>query len=230
MLPDLDPQSQVQVLGLIGDRGDLSTVEPAMKVLTSSDESVRLAAIEALTKVGTDDGAEALFEIAVAGSGAAQKAARDGLAVMAGPRVDEIDFSPCRRRRRESPCGGDRRAGQTTHARDSRDSAQLRRRAENEDICRAAFGALVDVADTVDVATLADLLAKTKSGAARDSGVTALRAALAAAKDKDATAEAVISRMKTADADARIAMLTCLDALGGISGPGGRVRGGAVAR
>ena len=70
MLPDLDPQSQVQVLGLIADRGDLSTVEPVMKVLASNDESVRLAAIEALTKIGTDEGAEALFEIAVAGSGA----------------------------------------------------------------------------------------------------------------------------------------------------------------
>jgi HEAT repeat protein len=42
-----------------------------------------------------------------------------------------------------------------------------------------------------------------------------LRAALAVAKDKDATAAVVVGRMKTADAETRIAMLTCLDALGG---------------
>jgi len=215
LLPELPPQSQVQVLGLIADRGDLSSIAPVKKALRSSDESVRLAAIEALTKVGTDEGAEALFEIAVAGSGAAQKAARNGLAVMAGPRVEEIISAHAaagETNARAMAIGllGKRRMPGTAevllgYAADG-----------NADICRAAFGALVDVAGEVDVATLADLVAKAKSGAVRDSGVTALRAALAGAENKDTAAEAVINRMKTVDTSARISMLTCLDASGGI--------------
>lgn len=225
LLPDLDPQSQVQVLGLICDRGDLSTVKPAIRVLNSSDDSVRLAAIETLTKIGTDEGAEALLEVAITWSGSPQKAALDGLAVMAGPRVDEVIAQ------RACPFIVDSPGLPTAMLVKGRVTAiglLGKRRApgaaetllgyaseENEDISRAAFGALVDVADMVDVTALTDLVAKTKTPAVRESGVAALRAALAVAKDKDATAEAVLSKMKTADAETRIAMLSCLDALGG---------------
>lgn len=216
MLADLDPQSQVQVLGLVADRGDLSSVDPVKKVLASDDEAVRLAAIETLTKIGTDDGAEALFQVAVSGSGATQKAARESLAVMAGPRVEEIIAAGAANGQasaRAVAIGllGKRRAAGTAvtllgYAADA-----------DEQISRAAFAAMVDVADAIDAAALADLVAKAKSGGPRDSGVTALRAVLAAAKNKDAAAEAVIDRMKTADAEARVAMLSSLDASGTIA-------------
>ncbi|MBP7052858.1 MAG: HEAT repeat domain-containing protein [Phycisphaerae bacterium] len=214
LLLDLDPQSQVQVLGLVCDRGDLSTVKPAIRVLNSSDGSVRLAAIETLTKIGTDEGAEALLQIAVADSGAAQKAAREDLALMAGPRVDETisAFAASGEVNTRAVAIGLLGKRRVSGAAES----LLGYAADaDEPISRAAFGALVDVADTVDVAALTDLVAKTKSPAVRESGVAALRAALAVAKDKDATAEAVLSKMKTADAETRIAMLSCLDALGG---------------
>jgi HEAT repeat protein len=216
LLADLDPQSQVQVLGLIADRGDLSSIDPVKKVLNSDDEPVRLAAIETLTKIGTDDGAEALFQIAVAGSGATQKSARESLALIAGPRVEETIAAYAaagETNARAVAIGllGKRRAAGTAetllaYAADA-----------DEQISRAAFAALVDVADQVDAATLANLVAKAKSGGPRDSGVAALRAVLTAAKNKDATAEAVINRMKTADADARVAMLSSLDASGTIA-------------
>jgi len=216
LLADLDPQSQVQVLGLIGDRGDLSSIEPVKRVLDSSEDAVRLAAIEALTKVGTDDGAEALLQIAVAGSGATQRAAREGLAMMAGPRVEDALAAWAaagQTNARVVAIGvlGKRRAAGTAetllgYASDA-----------DEQISRAAFAAMADVADTVDAATLADLVAKAKAGGPRDSGVAALRAVLSAAKDKDVAAQAVIDRMKTADAGARITMLTALDASGTIA-------------
>lgn len=213
LLSDLDPQSQVQVLALIADRGDLSAIDPVKKVLGSSDDSVQLAAIQALTKIGTDDGAEALLQIAVAGSGETQKAAREGLALIAGPRVEETILAHA--------------AGGQTNARTvaigllgkrhtpGATEALLGYAADaDEQISRAAFAALVDVADTVDVGTLVDLLAKAKSGGPRDSAVTALRAVLSAAKDKDAAAEAVVNRVKTADAGVKIALMGSLDASG----------------
>jgi len=224
LLPDLDPQSQVQVLGLIADRGDLSSIDPVIKVL-NREESVRLAAIETLTKLGTDKGAEALLEVAAASPDRAQKAALEGLAVMAGPRVDEViaentgeyiietPGTPTAMllKRRTIAIGllGKRRAAGAAelllgYAADA-----------DEQISRAAFAALVDVANTVDVAKLVDLLAQTKSAAVRSAGAAALRAALASAKDKDATAAAVLGRMESADAQTKISLVTCLDALGG---------------
>lgn len=216
LLPDLDPGSQVQVLGLIADRGDLSSIEPVTKVLGSSDEAVRLAAIDALTNVGADDGAEALFEVAVAGSGSTQRAAREGLALVAGPRVDEIlaDHAASGDASRRAVAIG---VLGKRHMPGTAQTLLGYAADDNADISRAAFVALVDVADEADVQTLADLVAKAKSGPVRDSGVTALRAALANAKDKDAAATAVIDRMKTADAQAKVAMLTSLDALGGLT-------------
>jgi len=213
LLADLDPQSQVQVLGLIGDRGDLSSIDPVKKVLAGDDEDVRLAAIETLTKIGSDDGAEALFQIAVSGSGATQKAARDGLALMAGPRVEEV-------------ITGHAGTGET-NARVVAISLLGKRRAAgagetllgyaadaDDQVSRGAFAAMADVADLIDATTLADLVAKAKSGAPRDSGIAALRAVLTAAADKESATEAVIDRMKTADAGARVAMISSLDASG----------------
>jgi hypothetical protein len=214
LLPDLDPQSQVQVLGLIADRGDLSSIETVKKLLRHSEEAVRLAAIEALTNIATDDGAEALLQLAVTGSGATQKAAREGLAVMAGPRVEEtisVQAAGGEATARAVAIGllGKRRASGAAetllgYAADT-----------DEQISRAGFAALVDVADTVDVARLVNLLAKTKNAGVRDSAAAALRAALAVAQDKDATTAAVAGQMETADAPTQISMLTCLDALGG---------------
>jgi hypothetical protein len=85
----------------------------------------------------------------------------------------------------------------------------------NEEISSAAFKALVDVADVVDVGTLTDLVAKTSGQDARSSAAAALRAVLTKARDKASAAEAVIERIKTSGGDTKITLLTCLDAAGG---------------
>jgi HEAT repeat protein len=213
LLPDLDPRSQVQVLALIADRGDLSSIDPVKRVLGSSDESVQLAAIQALTRIGTDDGAEALFQIAVAGSGETQKAAREGLALIAGPRVEETILAHAAGGQTSTRAVAIGLLGKR-HTPGATESLLGYAADANEQISRAAFAAMVDVADTVDVGPLVDLLAKAKSGGPRDSAVTALRAVLSAAKDKDAAAEAVVNQMKTADTGVKTALLSSLDASG----------------
>lgn len=214
VLPELPPHHQVQVLGLIADRGDLSSVGSVKRVLNSDFEAVRLAAIETLTQIGCDESAEALMEIAVNGSGSVQRAARDGLALMAGPRVEEVlrdGAAAGDAKSRSAAIGllGKRRVPGATetllgYATDG-----------NEEVRSAAFRALVDVADAVDVGKLADLVAGTDGQRARSSAGAALRAVLTKAPDKAAASKAVIERVKTADGNARITLLTCLDAAGG---------------
>ncbi len=214
VLPELPPHHQVQVLGLIADRGDLSSVGSVKRVLNSDFEAVRLAAIETLTQIGCDESAEALMEIAVNGSGSVQRAARDGLALMAGPRVEEVI--------RDSAAAGDARSrsaaiGLLGKRRVPGATETLLGYATDgdEEVRSAAFRALVDVADAVDVGKLADLVAGTDGQRARSSAGAALRAVLTRASDKAVAAKTVIERIKTVEGDARITLLTCLDAAGG---------------
>jgi HEAT repeat protein len=214
MLAELDPYFQKQVLGLIADRGDLSSVKPVKAVLQSEDESVRLAAIDTLSRIGGDDAAKALLEVAVAGEGAAPKAAYDGLSVMVGPAVEEVIGAQAASgsvNARVVAIGllGERR---TAGALES-----LRGYAgeDDGDISAAAFKALAAVADSADIQTLAVLLTRTKSGPARQNAVTTLKSVLAKAQDKDAAAKVIIGQMETSSAEIRLSLLTTLNALGG---------------
>ncbi len=214
VLPELAPMHQVQVLGLIADRGDLSSVAPVKKVLHSDFEEVRLAAIDTLTAVGCAESAEALLDIAANGSGSTQRAAREGLALMVGPRVEEVIS--------QTAASGDAKSRvvaigllgrrRTPGAVD----ALLSYAADgNEDISSGAFKALADVADAVDAATLAELVARTTSRSARSSAGAALRAVLAKAPDRTAAAMAVIERANLTEGEAKATLLMSLDAAGG---------------
>mgnify|MGYP003932223377 CR=1 FL=1 len=214
MLAGLDPYYQQQVLGLIADRGDLSSVKFVKGVLDSKNESVRLEAIEALTRIGGDEAAEALLEIAVDGEGAVKKAAYAGLSVMVGPRVEEI----IKARAASGDVNGRvvaiglmgwrRTAG-------ALESLLAYAGDDNSEISAAAFRALPAVADSDDIATLAELLVKTENSDARQNAVAALKSVLAGARDKDAAAQIIIDKMEAAGKDAKLSMLSTLNALGG---------------
>ena len=214
MLAGLEPYYQQQVLGLIAERGNLSSVRFVKGVLNSESEPVRLAAIETFTRIGGDEAAEALLKIAVDDDGAVQKAAYTGLSVMVGPQVEEII--------KARAASGDVNArvvaigllGQrrTTGALES----LLAYAADNNaQISAAAFKALPAVADSKDIPTLADLLAKTENGEARQNAVAALRAVLAKTPDKDAAAQVMISKMDASSKEVKLLMLSTLNALGG---------------
>lgn len=213
MLPRLEPQSQAQVLGLIGDRGDASSIAVAQRFLRSQDEAVRLAAVEALAKLGTEAAARALMEVAV-GSGGVQKAAVAALAAMPGSDVEEYINARAR--------SGDDKVrvvavgllGQR-HAAGAAEKLLAYAGEGDDDVSAAAYDALAPVADSVDVATLADLVAKSPNDAVRAKGVAALKAVLAQARDKAAAARAVTRRMRSAEGEAKIALLTSLNAAGG---------------
>ncbi len=214
MLSKLDPYFQKQVLGLIAERGDLSSVKPVKAVLKSEDESVRLAAIDALTQIGGDEAAEAVLQIAIGGEGAAKKAAYDGLSVMVGPGVEQMI--------KTRAASGDVNTrivaiGLLGERRTPGAVESLLGYAGDDDgqISAAAFKALAAVADSSDIQTLAGLLAKTKSSEARQNAVATLRSVLAKAQDKDAAARSIIDQMGTSGTEVKLALLTTLNALGG---------------
>ena len=214
MLGELEPYSQQQVLGLIADKGDLSSVKSVKEVLDSDTEPVRMEAIETLMKIGGDQGAEALMKIAINDDGPAQRAAYSGLSVMTGPGVEEM--IKARAASGDINCrviaigllGQRRTAGAIqsllNYAAD-----------DNADISAAAFKALAAVADSDDIPTLVDLLAKTESGGARQNAIATLKTVLGKTTDKDAAARVMIDKMEVSGKEVRLAMLASLNALGG---------------
>jgi HEAT repeat protein len=86
---------------------------------------------------------------------------------------------------------------------------------ENEDISAAAFSALANFVDSVDITTVIDLISKAKSEKGRKSGVTTLRSMLTKALDKNSAAKIVIEKMEKSDPQIKLSLLGTLDALSG---------------
>ncbi|MHC4351915.1 MAG: HEAT repeat domain-containing protein [Planctomycetota bacterium] len=89
-LPKLSPRSQVQLLSALGDRGDAVARPAVVAAVESEDQSVRIAALRALGQLGDDTTVGLLAQTAAGARGAEQKAARDSLYRLRGPKVDQV--------------------------------------------------------------------------------------------------------------------------------------------
>jgi len=89
-LPGLSPTSQVQLLSALGDRGDAAGRPAVVTAAKSEDKSVRIAALRALGQLGDDTTVGLLAKAAAGARGAEQKAARDSLYRLRGPKVDQV--------------------------------------------------------------------------------------------------------------------------------------------
>jgi HEAT repeat protein len=214
ILAQLKPDTQVQVLGLIGDRKDLSAANYAKEMLDSQNEQVRLASISAMSKLGDVSSAEALFDIAVNGSGNDKAAAHLGLVQMSGTNVEVLINS--------NTVSGDVPARveaiSLTGERHMSGSAKALlgfAADDNEQISSAAFKALAEVADASSIPTLVSLISNAKSASARNTGVSTLKSILTNADDKDDAADVVIDQINKSSGQVKTSLLTSLNALGG---------------
>ncbi len=88
-LPNLSAASQVQLLSALSDRGDAAALPAVITALKAEDESVRIAALKAVGQLGDESSVDLLARTAAATRGAEQKAARESLYRLRGPKVDE---------------------------------------------------------------------------------------------------------------------------------------------
>ena len=214
ILPKLRSDSQVQVLGLLGDRGETSSINSIKGFLNSDDQAVCIAAINALSKIGSEASAQALLEIAVNNEDATGDAAHQGLAVMTGTGVEEFVKAQAKSGNVKTRIV----AIPLLSKRQTSGAAEILFRyaaEDNEDISVASFQALSDVSGSIDIASLVELLVKIKSSTARETGITTLRTVLSKAKDKDTAVKIIIAQMGKSDQGLKLSLLTSLDALGG---------------
>ncbi len=213
ILAELDSETQVLVLSVIGDRGDLSLTNLVKEMLKSKTESVRLAAIDTLTMLGDATSAESLFETAVKGSGPDKEAAFEGLTLMKGPSVEALIKANALVGDVQSRVIAIELLGER-HISDAVKNLLVLAAEENQDISAAAFSALTNFADSMDIETMVDLLSRAKSDKARKSGVTTLRSVLAKTPDKESALKYIIEKMEKSEPQIRLTLLGTLNALG----------------
>ncbi len=214
IISQLAPDTQVQVLGLIGDRKDLSAVNYVNEMLNSQNAQVRLASIDAMSKLGDFASASTLFNIAVNGSGDEKTAAHLGLVGMTGTNVVVLVNANAMSGTIPMRVEAIKLIGER-HMTDSTGNLLTIATEDNEDTSSAAFKSLGEVADTSSIPTIVDLITKAKSDEARKSGVTTLKSILSKAKNKDAAAQVVIDQINKADEQVKVSLISSLSSLGG---------------
>lgn len=89
-LPKLSSASQVQLLSVLGDRGDVIALPAITAAVKVENQAVRIAALRALGQLGDDSSVALLASTAAEQKGEEQKTARDSLYRLRGSKVDQV--------------------------------------------------------------------------------------------------------------------------------------------
>ncbi len=214
IIDQLKPDTQIQVLGLIGDRKDLSAIKAVKAALSSSDSQVRLASIDTMSKLGDATSADSLFNIAVNSSGAEKTAAHNGLVKMGGTNVEILLNDRSLSGEVPSRVEAINLIGEKRMIDSTKNLLKIAAE-DNAGISSAALKALAEVADESSIPAIIDLISKAKDEDVQADGVKTLKSVLSKAKDKDAAAQLVLDKMKNANGQLKISLLTSLNSVGG---------------
>ncbi len=213
-LPKLPATGQVQLLSVLGDRGDGTALPAVIEAGKAQDESVRVAALRALGQLGGVANVALLAERAAAGKGAEQKAAREGLYRLRGAEVDAailksvLAAEPGVKAELIDAIGERNIAGAVeTLLKAGKD--------ENRKVRLESFRVLKIVAKPEDMPALVNLLLETDNEADRAEAEKMVAAVAHKIEDKtrqSAAVQAVLPNVK--DAPARASLLRVLGRIG----------------
>lgn len=211
-LDELDAVSQVQVLGLIADRGDLSAIEAVIPLVGAAPSPVQVAAIKALTNIGHAASAQALLGAAVSSDRDVQKAARLGLSTMVGPKVEDVIVAQAKAG--DSALRSEAIAAMGTRTMTASVPQLLGFAAEQDrQVARAACKSLSAVASEADLKALAMLVGKATDNGVRNDALTTLKAVMTKAEDTDRAAEVVIDLIAGVSEKGKLALIKSLNAV-----------------
>lgn len=87
--PNLSGQGQIQLLSAFIDRQETAAHQAVLDAVKHDDEAVRVAALQALTKIGDESDIPLLLKVATEASGIDREAARGSLDLLRGEAVNE---------------------------------------------------------------------------------------------------------------------------------------------
>jgi type 1 glutamine amidotransferase/HEAT repeat protein len=89
MFDDLAPQQKIQVLSAMADRSETAMLDKALEAAESSEESLRIAAYQAISKIGNTSTVSTLAKAAASTTGYERNAARQSLYDMKDKKTDK---------------------------------------------------------------------------------------------------------------------------------------------
>jgi len=212
-LASLSPDEQVKLIDALVARGDVAAAPEVTRLIDSTHEGVRIAAIKALAVMG-DASSVARLAKAVSAGGAVGEAATDSLNRLKGEGVSEAMA-----RLLDSPEPQLRSAilnVLTTRADKTMTPAMLKAaRDKDENVRKAAIQGLTAVAGEKELGELVGLLLAAGSASERGAVQRALSSAALRVDDLDARAAPLVAALARAGAAAKVALISVLGRLGG---------------
>ncbi|MBN2138380.1 MAG: HEAT repeat domain-containing protein [Sedimentisphaerales bacterium] len=219
-LPGLSAASQVQLLAVLGDRGDAVALGAVVEATKAGDGSVRAAALRALGQLGDASTAVLLAEAAADSKGDECKAARESLYRLRGEGVDEAIIAALGKAESKSKVELITSLGQ----RNVRSGvASLLETAKDSDrkVRIESFKVLSGLGLPKDLPALVDLLVGVKSDSDRTEAEKTVAAVAHKIEKKDSQAAAVLAKLPSVkDVKVRSSLLVTLGRIGDNSGLG----------
>ncbi len=193
-LDKLSATGQVQLLSALADRGDQAALSAVVNATKSSEQSVRIAALDALAALGDASSVNLLAQVAAAAKGAEQKTARRSLDRLRGPKIDQTiiaSISQAEPKVKIELIRSISRRNIYTAVK------TLLKTAKDSDskVRLASFKALKTIADRKDLPALVNLLADVQSGSVRNEAEGTIVAVANKIPDRNRRAEVILAKL-----------------------------------
>ncbi len=213
-LPSLPPDIQAVMLDALATRGARSTKPAVIKALASDDARVRIAALEALQKLGDAADVVVLGTMAAESTGPERDTARRALARLRGPSLDAVILADLRDARPALRAELLRALSARRH-REALPTFFKEARHPDELVRVAALGALGELAAPGDATALVHLLMEAEGEAVRSAAEDAIVAVCARIEEPQQRAGPVLALWPYAPPAAQPALISALGRIGG---------------
>jgi HEAT repeat protein len=213
-LANLSPASQVMLISALSDRGDAAALPAVTAAVKAEDESVRIAAIKAVSRLGDASSVDLLAETAASSTGAEQKAAREGLYRLRGPKVDEAILAGMRNAEPDVRIELIKSAGQRNISA-SFDTLLETATSPDRRVRRESLKVLKVISSAEQLPELVELLLNLESSSDINEAQKTIAAVAHKIDDKDRQAEAVLAVLPSVnDAKKKSSLLRVLGKIG----------------
>jgi HEAT repeat protein len=214
-LPKLNAEGQIALLDALADRGD-GTARPAMLELfdSSSDQTVRAAAIAALGRLGTSADLPLLIKTIADGSKYERVAARQALNQMSGDSINKSLAAAYQ----SAPVKAKSALIEVLATRRAADELPIFVTAATDDnvwVRRAGMSALAQIGRPEQIAQMLPGILKAEKGGERDDAEKSVAIVCDRIENEDQRATAVIDALNTVDAAQRDQLLSLVGRVGG---------------
>jgi HEAT repeat protein len=204
---------QVVILDALATRGDPAGRTVTHEALSSEDDRVRIAALQALQRLGDASDVIRLAKAAAFSSAAERDAARASLARLSGTDVDQVLLSAVQTDL-DPPVRAELiRALSSRYVRSSLPILFDLAADKDPEVRRAAFGALGELGTVEDISRLVDLAAADADDASRSAAEEAIVSLCKSVEDASRRAEPLLSGLSAAAGAQRVLLVRLLGRL-----------------